>query len=290
MKIIKISKDLALAIYFFFLAATFCVAALLWMEYRFFVNEADELSLAKDIYSQQVEMLKRSLDASLAQQLPDFEDGDEEVADQESINLLEPKLTISALKSDEPEFEMVTDADENQLSAIKKEILNLRSLELGKKKKRYKLRRKNSTKYLKKMDQDGILFSWPIDLSRFWLSSLYGPRRFSNGKVSFHHAIDMASLRGTPVKASASGRVILAQHLNGYGNCIMIQHAHQFQTRYAHLDTIGVRAGQEVKSGQFIGSVGDTGFVRKSGTDASHLHFEIHKDYQRVNPLRYLFL
>ena len=75
----------------------------------------------------------------------------------------------------------------------------------------------------------------------------------------------------------------------GQRNFVMIYHDKQYKTRYAHLDSINVHVGQIVKAGQQIATVGDTGFVRKSGKDASHLHFEIYQDGQRVNPLNFLF-
>jgi murein DD-endopeptidase MepM/ murein hydrolase activator NlpD len=59
-------------------------------------------------------------------------------------------------------------------------------------------------------------------------------------------------------------------------------------TRYAHLHTIAVKKGQEVKEGQLIGSVGSTGHVRASGRDPSHLHFELYVEGKRVDPLTML--
>lgn len=126
-------------------------------------------------------------------------------------------------------------------------------------------------------------------MQSFWLSSLFGPRRRPNGHVEFHHAIDMAAMKGTPVKAAAAGKVVIAQALPGYGNCVMIEHNKRYKTRYGHLHRIYVKHGQYVQEGEQIASVGDTGLVRKSGRDASHLHFEIHQDGRRVNPLAFLF-
>ena len=99
----------------------------------------------------------------------------------------------------------------------------------------------------------------------------------------------MAACKGTPVKAAASGKVVVAQNLSGYGNCVMLEHNSRYKTRYAHLHRIMVHPGQVVQTGEVIGSVGDTGLVRKSGRDASHLHFEVHQDGRRVNPLGFLF-
>lgn len=132
------------------------------------------------------------------------------------------------------------------------------------------------------------LFSWPIERSRFWLSSLYGRRKNANGTWGFHRAIDMAALKGTPVLAAASGVVIEAKVHRGYGKTIVIRHNNKYKTRYAHLNALHVTVGQKVNRGMHIGDVGDTGLVRKTGKDASHLHFELYVFGERVNPLYYL--
>lgn len=133
-----------------------------------------------------------------------------------------------------------------------------------------------------------VIFSWPLERDRFWISSFYGRRKRANGTWGFHHGLDMAALTGTPIKAVASGRVIEAGDVRGYGNTIVILHSEKYKTRYAHLQKIKVKKGQIVKRGQYIGTVGSTGFVRKSGRDASHLHFEVHRHGKQVNPLQYL--
>ncbi len=131
----------------------------------------------------------------------------------------------------------------------------------------------------------GLQLAWPIERSRFWLSSLYGPRKKRNGSGGFHYGIDMAAPRGTPVRAAAVGVVEQAQYVSGYGNMVLVAHDARYKTRYAHLDTICVKPKQRVQKGTKIGGVGDTGFTIKSGKDASHLHFEVHERGKQVNPL-----
>jgi len=131
-------------------------------------------------------------------------------------------------------------------------------------------------------------FSWPVDRTKFWLSSLFGPRRLRNKGWKYHYGIDMAALKGTPVKAAATGIVLESYWNNGYGNCIIVAHNKKYKTRYAHLDKRLVKVGQKVKRGQVIGKVGDTGLVRGSGKDASHLHFEVYAFGKHVNPLSVL--
>lgn len=132
-------------------------------------------------------------------------------------------------------------------------------------------------------------FSWPVKRSSFWLSSLFGRRKKADGTWGFHSGIDMAALKGTPVCAAASGVIVEARNAQrGYGKTVVIQHNNKYKTRYAHLNAIHVHVGQKVRRGERIGDVGDTGFVRSAGKDASHLHFELYVFGERVNPLYYL--
>lgn len=88
-----------------------------------------------------------------------------------------------------------------------------------------------------------------------------------------HNAVDIAATRGTPVYAAASGKAIvvrLGSYNGGYGNMIVIQHANNVQTVYAHLQSAAITNGETVTQGQQIGLVGNTG--RSTGP---HLHFEV---------------
>lgn len=136
-------------------------------------------------------------------------------------------------------------------------------------------------------DRD-FLFSWPIERSKFWLSSPFGPRRIGKHAWKFHYGVDMAACRGTPVKAAASGIVIESGVNTGFGNCIVIMHNHKYKTRYAHLHARYVKLGEKVARGKVIGSVGSTGHVRSRGNDASHLHFEVYSFGRRINPMSVL--
>lgn len=97
-----------------------------------------------------------------------------------------------------------------------------------------------------------------------------------------HTGVDFAAERGTPVRAVGDGIVSQASWNGSYGKLVEIQHESSYTTRYAHLDGYGegIGAGTAVKKGQVIGFVGSTG--RSTGP---HLHFELYKDQQYVNPL-----
>jgi murein DD-endopeptidase MepM/ murein hydrolase activator NlpD len=97
-----------------------------------------------------------------------------------------------------------------------------------------------------------------------------------------HTGVDFAAERGTPVHAVGDGIITQAGWNGGYGKTLDLQHDDRYMSRYAHLHNFadGIRNGVEVKKGQIIGYVGSTG--RSTGP---HLHFELYKDQQYVNPL-----
>lgn len=97
-----------------------------------------------------------------------------------------------------------------------------------------------------------------------------------------HRGVDFAAERGTPVRAVGDGVITLADWNGLYGKTIDLQHDSRYLSRYAHLHNFaeGIRDGAKVKKGQIIGYVGSTG--RATGP---HLHFELYKDQQYVDPL-----
>jgi LysM repeat protein len=115
-------------------------------------------------------------------------------------------------------------------------------------------------------------------IGRFiWPTSGY----MSQGYKPLHRAIDLARGVGTPVKAADNGYVVVAGWSNqGYGNYVVIDHKNGYQTLYAHMSRIFVRAGDVVGQGAVIGNMGSTG--RSTGP---HLHFEVIKGGVRINPI-----
>ena len=115
--------------------------------------------------------------------------------------------------------------------------------------------------------------------------SSYGYRRnpFTGRGAEYHSGIDIKGERGTPVKTTANGKVEVAGWYGGYGKCVIVKHENKLKTLYGHLSEITVREGDEIESGQVIGRLGSTG--RSSGP---HLHYEIIKDDEKVNPGDYI--
>ena len=97
-----------------------------------------------------------------------------------------------------------------------------------------------------------------------------------------HTGIDLVAPTGTKIYATGDGVVTSAKFERGYGKAIVINHGYQYQSMYAHCSEILVHQGQKVKRGEVIGLVGDTGV-----STGSHLHYEIIKGGQKVNPINY---
>jgi murein DD-endopeptidase MepM/ murein hydrolase activator NlpD len=118
--------------------------------------------------------------------------------------------------------------------------------------------------------------TWPL-LGE--LTQQFGPQ--ADG--SFHHGLDIAGNTGMTVRAAQRGLVIYAGWLPIYGFTVIIDHGSGFRTLYAHLHDFLVRVGDFVEQGQVIAHVGSSG-----NASGPHLHFEVRRNNQSVNPLPYL--
>jgi len=116
------------------------------------------------------------------------------------------------------------------------------------------------------------------------ITSGFGYRRdpFTH-RIKMHQGIDIAGPVGTPVHATADGRVVLAGPKHGWGLVVEIDHGYGYKTVYAHLHSIKVSKGDFVKRGDIIGLRGKTG-----RTTGSHLHYEVRVSGVPVNPLNYI--
>ena len=122
------------------------------------------------------------------------------------------------------------------------------------------------------------------DLTRVASGFGYRTDPFTKAR-KFHWGMDFTARRGTPVYASGDGVVSRADNTaSGYGKHIRIDHGYGYESLYAHLYDYNVRRGQRVKRGDLIGFVGSTG-----RSEAPHLHYEIFKDNERINPINFYY-
>lgn len=108
--------------------------------------------------------------------------------------------------------------------------------------------------------------------------------RFGRRSRGMHTGLDIATAKGTPIRAAASGRVTYAGKKGSYGNLVVIDHGNGVQTYYAHCNSISVSAGQNVSQGQVISTIGSTG-----NSTGPHLHLEVRLNGICQNPQNYLY-
>jgi murein DD-endopeptidase MepM/ murein hydrolase activator NlpD len=125
----------------------------------------------------------------------------------------------------------------------------------------------------------------PIQEDQIQISSGYGMRTHPiTHKEKMHTGIDFIAAKGTPVVATANGKILKIEfNPEGYGNKITIQHINNLRTIYAQLETVKVKEGQEVSQKDIIGTVGSSG--KSTGP---HLHYEIELNQKKVDPSLYI--
>ncbi len=138
------------------------------------------------------------------------------------------------------------------------------------------------------LENQSISFMCPLQTGVYKLSSSYGEQKHPiSGEMRFHRAVDLAAKTGTPVYAAAAGTITKVvtdiEPGNGSGRYIEVQHNNGFFTRYTQLHKVSVQEGQTVQKGKEMGQVGSSGL-----STGPHLHFEMWKDGQHVNPADYI--
>ena len=185
----------------------------------------------------------------------------------------------------EKEVRLVSAMDDNELSASIFSSLNIISSRISVQEKSY---RDIESMVLNK---EKLLASTPAiqpvanaDLRR--VASGFGNRIDPVYKtIKFHAGLDFTAPQGTPIYATAEGRVTLAGNSgNGYGNHVVIDHGFGYETLYGHMVRVKARPGQMVKRGEVIGWVGSTG--KSTGP---HLHYEVHKGGRPIDPIYFFY-
>ncbi len=117
------------------------------------------------------------------------------------------------------------------------------------------------------------------------ITSSFGYRKSPfTGRKTFHSGLDISNRMGTEIVSTAAGKVVFAGRKTGYGKVVIIDHGYGKATKYAHLKDILVHRNQQVKCGEKIATLGNTG--RSTGP---HLHYEVLVNGTPVNPLKYIF-
>ncbi|MFB9441651.1 M23 family metallopeptidase [Dactylosporangium vinaceum] len=119
---------------------------------------------------------------------------------------------------------------------------------------------------------------WILPLHNYTLTSFYGERW---GRL--HPGVDLGAATGTPFVAAAAGKVILCRWNAGYGNNVMIDHGGGIVTVYGHASKLLCKEGQQVKAGDRLALVGNTGH-----SFGSHLHFEVRDNDKPIEPLAFM--
>jgi murein DD-endopeptidase MepM/ murein hydrolase activator NlpD len=119
---------------------------------------------------------------------------------------------------------------------------------------------------------------WVLPLRGYTFTAPYGMRW---GKL--HAGIDLAAAEGTPYRAIHAGKVTKAGWYGGYGYCVIIQHSDGTESIYGHSSKLTVKEGQQVKAGDELGLVGNTGH-----SYGPHLHLEVHVDGEPKDPIPWL--
>ena len=103
--------------------------------------------------------------------------------------------------------------------------------------------------------------------------------------VKMHAGLDFAAPQGTPIYATANGRVKIAGNSSGgYGVHVVIDHGYGYETLYGHMVRVKSRPGQNVTRGEIIGYVGTTG--KSTGP---HCHYEVHKNGNKIDPIYFFY-
>lgn len=99
-----------------------------------------------------------------------------------------------------------------------------------------------------------------------------------------HMGIDISAPNGTAIKAASDGVVTYSGWMGGYGNLVIISHGNGITTYYGHCSKLYVSEGEQITAGDTIAAVGSTGY-----STGNHLHFEIRKNGEQINPQKYLY-
>ncbi|MDB5190646.1 MAG: family metallopeptidase [Segetibacter sp.] len=274
-----------LRVFGFIATATVTAALIVWFGFRYIGSPNERLLHQQlDDYEESYSLLNKRIE-ELQKQMAELEKRDNQVY--RAIFEANPVPDSARAKEIEKseEIQLIQRLNDNELIASMTSQLNVLTSRVSFQSKSYQEideMIKNKEKLLA-----GIPAIQPVsnaDLRR--IASGFGTRIDPVYKVTkFHAGLDFTAEQGTPIYATADGRVKEASHHEtGYGNHVIINHGYGYETLYGHMVRIKVRAGQTVKRGEVIGWVGSTG--KSTGP---HCHYEVHKNGNPVDPVYFFY-
>ncbi|MBD0384142.1 murein hydrolase activator EnvC family protein [Paenibacillus sedimenti] len=185
----------------------------------------------------------------------------------------EKEVKIASLTKQEKVLEDISEESERQLTQLAKQEADLQA------KKRAASKAKSPFTYT------GGKLGYPLASQAPLTSDFVARINPVTGRSENHKGIDLGAPKGTEIRAAENGSVIYASWMNGYGNCVIIDHGKGLWTVYGHImnEGIYVKVGDTVKRGQKIAGVGSTG-----QSTGNHLHFEVRLNEKPVDPKPYL--
>ena len=191
-----------------------------------------------------------------------------------NARISEAGAELDSMEEDIASIQAAMVAEENNIAAIEAEM---RRREEAK-----KAEAQASGESYETVSIGDISFIWPIASSR--ITSEFGSREAPlEGASTSHKGVDIGAATGTPIKAAASGSVVISTYSASAGNYIMINHGGGVYTVYMHMNSLSVSVGDEVSQGETIGTCGSTG-----NSTGPHLHFGIRVNGSYVNPMNYV--
>jgi murein DD-endopeptidase MepM/ murein hydrolase activator NlpD len=204
-----------------------------------------------------------------------------------SSQLMDLKVVIFSLRKTESEFARLVSLDSKKKILETPEISNLGSLDMDLLKRQVDETIQSVSEIKDYLKEERSLYrstptGWPV---KGQVSSPFGRRVHPiTGETAFHSGIDIRAPMGSVVRATADGIVSFSNWHNDSGYIVVLEHGHGFSTVYAHNKVNYVKLGERVQRGQMISLSGSTGDY----STGPHVHYEVWKDRQHVNPAPYL--
>ncbi|KQX63807.1 MULTISPECIES: murein hydrolase activator EnvC family protein [unclassified Paenibacillus] len=183
------------------------------------------------------------------------------------------EVKIASLTKQEKVLEDISEESDKQITQLAKQEADLQA------KKRAASNAKSPFTY------SGGKLGYPLAVQAPLTSDFTNRINPVTGRAESHKGIDLGAPKGTDILAAENGSVIYASWMNGYGNCVIVDHGNGLWTVYGHImnDGIYVKVGDLVKRGQKIAGVGSTG-----QSTGNHLHFEVRKNEVPTDPKPFL--